>query len=82
MVLSVPLKKVDFYTPSFFHIEVKGILDDTLSDVLGGMQVVHHKKMGVDVTSLEGKIVDQAALLGVLNALYDMRYPIIRIEMI
>jgi hypothetical protein len=35
--------------------------------------------MGVDITRLEGEIADQAALLGILNALYDRRLPLIKV---
>jgi hypothetical protein len=32
------------------------------------------------VTTLSGELSDQAALMGVLNALYDMGFPLLRVE--
>ena len=32
------------------------------------------------VTTLVGRLVDQAALFGVLNALYDYHYPLLSVE--
>ena len=35
---------------------------------------------GPIVTTLTGELVDQAALMGVLNSLYDMGYPLLKVE--
>jgi hypothetical protein len=32
------------------------------------------------VTTLTGEVIDQASLLGVLNTLYDMGFPLLRVE--
>jgi hypothetical protein len=73
------LEFYNFFSPSVFRIEVKGNLDDSFSELWGEIKLTHHKKMGVDITRLEGEIADQAALLGILNALYDRRLPLIKV---
>jgi hypothetical protein len=35
---------------------------------------------GSIVTTLTGELIDQAALMGVLNSLYDMGYPLLKVE--
>ena len=35
---------------------------------------------GAAKTTLSGRLQDQAQLIGVLNALYEMRLPILRVE--
>jgi hypothetical protein len=35
---------------------------------------------GPIITTLTGELVDQAALVGVLNSLYDMGYPLLKVE--
>jgi hypothetical protein len=76
------LESFDFYSPVVFRIEVKGAIDSEMSDMLGGMKLFHYKKDKVNITRLEGKILDQTALMGILSTLYDMRLPIIMIKRI
>ena len=67
--------------PATYHIQVIGPLDETWSNRLGGLKItatrVDDQKV---ITSLEGKLVDQAALFGVLMALYDLRLPLLSVE--
>jgi hypothetical protein len=47
----------------------------------GGMAISSWSQDGGGtVTVLSGAIIDQAALFGVLKALYDMRFPLISVE--
>ncbi len=74
---------VDFSSPANFSIEVNGFLDENLSDYLGGLTISHKTLEGKIKTSyLIGEVVDQAALIGIINSLYDMRYAILRVEII
>jgi hypothetical protein len=57
-----------------YIIRVVGYLDENLSDRLGGLTITSSSQVGVrPITTLSGSITDQAALFGVLKALYDMR---------
>jgi len=66
------LQEMKLWTPAEYRICVKGHLDPTCSDWLGGMSITTSGEADeVTVTTLVGRLLDQAALLGVLNTLYD-----------
>jgi hypothetical protein len=60
---------------------VLGRIDPTWSDQIGGMQIY---PIIVDedppVTTIEGVLIDQAALAGVLNTLYELHLTVILVE--
>ena len=60
-----------------FEIHVKGHLDNSWSDWLGGleMELVNNGEM-----ILTGFIGDQAALMGILNKLYSLNLTIISLR--
>ena len=67
--------------PAIYRIRVQGKLDAKLAARLGGMQIteVKGKDKGPE-TILVGRIVDQAALSGILNSLYELRMPVLSAE--
>ena len=65
-----------------FVIGVKGKLDKSLSDILGGLSISHRIDNNNKMSYLEGEIIDQAELIGILNTLYNMRFPIISVKVI
>ena len=60
-----------------YRIRVKGQLDPSWSDWLGGFTIL---PQGDDSTLLIGQIVDQAALQGILNKLYGMNLKLLSLE--
>lgn len=82
MTFSAASKKgFTLVTPATYRIRVQHVLDEACSDELGGMSItVSAKGQQAPVTTLVGHLVDQAALLGVLNALYDLRMPLLSVE--
>lgn len=82
--LSVPSpKRINFEQPAVYSIYVVGNLDKSCSDRLGGLEIDCCEAEGSDdppVTTLTGLLIDQAALLGVLNTLYNWHYPLISIQ--
>ena len=49
--------------------------------MLGGMRISTDSTTGKEtVTTLVGHLVDQAALSGVIKALYDLRIPLLSVE--
>ena len=68
--------------PARYRIQIQGALDPQLSGRLGGMdiQAKRFEDMRMPVTILSGQLRDQAALFGVLNALYDLRLPVVSVE--
>ena len=72
-----------FDTPASYRVRVKGYLDDGWSGRLGGMTIKRTAQAeGERETTLVGWLADQAALLGVLNALYGLHLPLLSVEMI
>ena len=66
--------------PGIYAIHVVGRLVASWSDCLGGMTITYEVDEGQDdgtVTVLYGWLPDQAALMGVLNALYNARFPLL-----
>jgi hypothetical protein len=69
-----------YSSPVHIQIEVKGALDKKLSEYLGGLKIEWRTDRNkTKISRLEGEITDQASLMGVLNALYDMRFPLINV---
>ena len=69
--------------PAIYRIRVRGQLNSSWSERLGGMTVTTTGGRDTDETTmLEGQLRDQAALTGVLNALYDLQFPLLSVECI
>ena len=74
-------KELRPHTPATYHIHVQGILDESWSDRLGGVVISRAGGTGQSpATILSGRVPDQAALLGILNTLYDLLLPLLSIE--
>ena len=68
-------------TPATYRIRIQGHIDDSWSDRLGGMVISRaYTKLNLPITILVGHLVDQAALSGVLNTLYNLRIPLLSAE--
>lgn len=61
----------------FFEIHVKGQLDKSWSEWLGGMEIELANKGEMILT---GNIGDQAALMGILNKLYSLNLTIVSLR--
>jgi len=67
--------------PAQYRIRIKGELERQWSDRMGGVQISQQTQDdGSILTCLEGKLIDQAALFGVLVTLYNLRLPLISVE--
>ena len=78
-------EKLSVITPAEYRISVVGYLDKNMSSRLGGLSIENtEKEQGSkkSVVTLKGRLADQAALLGVLNALYSMCLPLLSVECI
>ena len=72
---------VSLLEPAVYRITIQAILDKNWSDYYGGMTIEHegdpnHSAMSI----LSGTLADQSALIGVLNSLHDIGYPILSVE--
>ncbi len=73
-------KHVHFDHPCTYRIQVQGKIDPSWSDRLEGMTISYTPDwLNSPVTTLEGEIADQAALLGILNTLYELRLSILSV---
>jgi hypothetical protein len=69
------------FEPATYRISILGTLDKKWSDYCGGMTIEHDLVMNqYPMTTLTGLLIDQSALIGVLNSLFDMGCPIISVE--
>lgn len=67
--------------PVSYRIMVQGRLEELWSDRLGGLKItIHTQQENCTLTELSGEVLDQAALFGVLNTLYDLRLPLVSVE--
>lgn len=81
MVQEPASHEIKLETPATYRIRVQGHLDDSLSDRLGGMIISRaYTKGNQPITILVGHLVDQAALSGVLNTLYNLQMPLLSAE--
>lgn len=79
--MNQPRQSYVFDTPANYRVRVLGPMDKRRSDYLCGMNISSRRRHGGPiVTTLTGVLIDQAALMGVLSSLYDMGYPLLRVE--
>ena len=70
-----------FDQPGRYRILVQGQLSINWSSRLSDMEITVKESAGQKpVTILTGEVRDQAALMGVLNTLYDMRCSVLKVE--
>jgi hypothetical protein len=67
--------------PAMYWICILGRLDKKRSAYYGGMTIEHESDpTHGSMTILTGRLVDQCALIGVLNSLHDIGCPILSVE--
>jgi hypothetical protein len=67
--------------PAIYEIHVRGHLDEKWSDQLGGLQITSTQAAsGQKETIIVGRLVDQAALTGVLHTLYELHLPVVSVQ--
>ena len=75
------IKEIEFGGPATYRIVVKGELGEQWSDRLAGMAISGTKaEIGSSHTTLFGPLRDQSQLNGVLETLYGLHLPILRVE--
>jgi hypothetical protein len=80
-MVSIPLRNaIPFDGPATYQISVQGRIDPDWSDRLAGMTIrLTAKEASPPVSTLDGELSDQAALLGLLNSLYELHLPILSV---
>ncbi len=75
------VKKLTLGAPATYRIEVQGSLDESWSGRLGGMRIETSSRGDQkSITTLRGRVRDQAELIGVLNSLYELHMPLLSVE--
>jgi len=75
------MHRYEFSAPGYYRILLQGQLNPNWSGRLGGMQVVAPAlEADTGVTVLQGRVRDQAELSGILNALYELHLPLLKVE--
>ncbi len=79
--MEIPHPSASMFEPATYRICILGMLDKNWSDYCGGMKIEHDIVLNqYPVTILTGVLVDQAALIGVINTLYDSGCPLLSVE--
>ena len=74
-----PLVPMDM--PATYRICVTGCLESNLAERLWGMTASPAEKIGEPEQSvLVGEVADQAALIGIINALYNTGHMVVSVE--
>jgi hypothetical protein len=67
--------------PAAYRITVQGCLSSSWSDQFGGMAITNEVDAEESsLTVLSGRLVDQAALFGILNGLYGLGFALLSVE--
>ncbi len=83
MNLSNENKEIEFGGPATYRIVVKGELGQEWSDRLAGLAITSTQREGGSPhTALVGTVRDQAELNGILETLYSLHLPILRVEQV
>ena len=70
-----------FFTSATFSIHVEGLLDESWSERFAGMKIKSKERKNLPpVSMLNRHLTDQAELLGVLDALYNLRITFMAVE--
>ena len=70
-----------FDAPGTYRIRVRGHVASHWTDALGGMTICSRQGKGKPpITTLSGELIDQASLMGVLTALYEMGYTLLDVK--
>ena len=72
--------RLTLYGPALYRIRIQGALDESWAEELGmGIGWIKEINRG-PVTILKGEVLDQAALVGLLNRLYGLGLPLVSVE--
>ena len=74
-------QKLTVHQPAYYRVRVQGAVSESYCDIFGDMTIEEESGSSHQpVTTLTGQYLDQAALMGALNFLYDRRLPLLLVE--
>jgi len=69
------------HEPAVYRVRVRGRLDARWVRDVSGMDVTEEQRPGGEFqTTLVGRLLDQAALFGILNSLYELHMPVLSVS--
>ena len=75
------MNTIGMSSPAVYRIRVQGKLDAGLARHLDGLNLSEESASDdLPVSVLVGRLVDQAALSGLLNSLYELHLPLISVD--
>jgi len=81
MVIPAARPAPPFDRPAFYQIIVEGRIDPTWQDRLEGLAIQPiDRETSPPITTLQGELIDQSALAGVLNTLYELHLPVLSVN--
>lgn len=66
--------------PAVYRVRVEGHVPLDWSARLMGMNITISSQESNEISTLVGRLPDQAALSGILNTLYDKQFPVLSVE--
>ncbi len=79
--VSSPVGPCGLNRPAAYLIRVGGRVDERWAEWLDGMTLAAGEDGGgIETTTLVGTVADQAALLGLLNTLYTLGFPLLEVR--
>ena len=73
---------LSFNSGAFYSIQLQGVLDQNWANQFGSLKVLTFESNDSHrppVTTVIGEVVDQAALAGFLNLVYDLGIPLLSV---
>jgi hypothetical protein len=78
---STVARRLSLTQPATYQIKVQGYLGSDWADWFDGLRILPEMVQdGLPVTTLTGKVVDQAALHGLLGKLYGLGLPLLEVK--
>jgi hypothetical protein len=66
-------------TSTDYRFKVQGFVSQRVADNMG-LSLRYHEESERMITTLSGRVVDQAALIGILNTLYGLGFTLLSFE--
>lgn len=76
-------RELSFSSGAKYKLCIQGYIDSSWSDRLGGMAIsTDFNADNKPITFLEGRVADQAELVGIINNIYQMHYSLLSVSIV
>jgi hypothetical protein len=75
-------QKIALEQPAAYMIQVQGVINQTWLDYFDEMQMTVEGEDGWAITTISGTVMDQSALQGLLQKLYNLGLVLLKVERI